>query len=205
MTDTAELTLTTLPLANLAAHPDNIRKRLGDLDELSKSIAGVGILEPLLVLPADDKGVHLVAAGSRRREGWPRRGPLHRARPDRGRGDRGDAGREPAAQRRDPDRRGQGADWDRWAREINDAQAHWDARIATFTQFFEETVPWWESVGRKLGKGPERGNVIRRCGKNGNHAWINTHRDRDATDVPDGVNPDGTVTVQRETETDGAS
>ena len=68
-----------------------------------------------------------------------------------------------------------------------------------------EDVPWWESVGRKLGKGPERGNVIRRCGKNGNHAWINTHRDRDATDVPDGVNPDGTVTVQRETETDGAS
>jgi hypothetical protein len=66
MTDTAELTLTTLPLANLAAHPDNIRKRLGDLDELSKSIAGVGILEPLLVLPADDKGVHLVAAGNRR-------------------------------------------------------------------------------------------------------------------------------------------
>lgn len=62
-----------------------------------------------------------------------------------------------------------------------------------------EDVPWWESVGRKLGKGPERGNVIRRCGKNGDHAWVNTHRDRHATDVPDGVNPDGTVTVQRET------
>lgn len=58
--------LTYLPLAKLEPHPDNVRKRLGDLTELTKSIeGGTGILEPLLVLPAM-KGKHRVVAGHRR-------------------------------------------------------------------------------------------------------------------------------------------
>lgn len=43
MTDTAELTLTTLPLDKLRGHPENIRRKVGDVDELSKSIAGVDL------------------------------------------------------------------------------------------------------------------------------------------------------------------
>lgn len=64
-TDT-HLELTYLSLDQLGPHPDNIRKNLGDLADLTKSIDGTGILEPLLVLPANDEGVHLVVAGHRR-------------------------------------------------------------------------------------------------------------------------------------------
>lgn len=54
-----------IPLDRLDPHPDNVRARLGDLDELTKSIDSKGILEPLLVLPAVE-GRHLVVAGHRR-------------------------------------------------------------------------------------------------------------------------------------------
>ena len=67
--DTTAPELVVLPLGKLAPHPDNVRRHLGDLTELSKSIAGTGILEPLLVLPANDKGIHLVVAGHRRLAG----------------------------------------------------------------------------------------------------------------------------------------
>lgn len=68
MTTTAGLTLTSIPLSKLAPHPDNVRRQIGDVDEISESIAGVGILEPLLVLPLV-KGKHLVVAGNRRLAG----------------------------------------------------------------------------------------------------------------------------------------
>ncbi|MGH9157948.1 MAG: ParB/RepB/Spo0J family partition protein, partial [Acidimicrobiales bacterium] len=50
----------------LAAHPENPRSSLGDLTELVRSIRSHGILEPLVVLPADDNGEHLLVAGHRR-------------------------------------------------------------------------------------------------------------------------------------------
>lgn len=39
---------------------------LGDLTELTRSIRSHGIIEPLVVLPADDDGVYLIVAGRRR-------------------------------------------------------------------------------------------------------------------------------------------
>lgn len=62
----AKTVMQTLPLTMLAPHPDNIRRRIGDVAELAKSIQGTGILEPLLVLPAGEDGKHLVVAGHRR-------------------------------------------------------------------------------------------------------------------------------------------
>lgn len=55
-----------LPLDVLAAHPENPRSSLGDLTELVRSIRSHGILEPLVVLPADENGQHLLVAGHRR-------------------------------------------------------------------------------------------------------------------------------------------
>jgi ParB/RepB/Spo0J family partition protein len=67
MTDTVTLELIHLAPDQLIQHPDNVRRRLGDLAELTKSIKGVGILEPLIVGPFDpDHGGHLVYAGNRR-------------------------------------------------------------------------------------------------------------------------------------------
>jgi ParB/RepB/Spo0J family partition protein len=67
-TTTTELseTVIQLPADRLAAHPDNVRASLGDLRELSRSIKAQGIIVPLLVLPANDDGVHLIVAGHRR-------------------------------------------------------------------------------------------------------------------------------------------
>jgi ParB/RepB/Spo0J family partition protein len=56
-----------LNLADLAPHPDNLRASLGDLTELVRSIRSHGILEPLVVLPANDDGVYRIIAGHRRR------------------------------------------------------------------------------------------------------------------------------------------
>src|SRR5690242_16033166 len=55
-----------VPLDRLAAHPDNPRRSLGDLTELARSVKAHGVLMPLLVLPADGDGVHLIVAGHRR-------------------------------------------------------------------------------------------------------------------------------------------
>ena len=55
-----------VPISAVAPHPDNVRQHLGDLTELVRSIKSHGVLQPLLVLPANDKGVHLVVAGHRR-------------------------------------------------------------------------------------------------------------------------------------------
>lgn len=55
-----------LNLADMAPHPDNPRESVGDLTELTRSIRSHGIIEPLVVLPADDDGVYLIVAGRRR-------------------------------------------------------------------------------------------------------------------------------------------
>lgn len=49
----------------LRPHPDNPRRTLGELAELTRSIRAHGVLMPLLVLPADSEG-HLIVAGHRR-------------------------------------------------------------------------------------------------------------------------------------------
>ena len=64
--ETTEPELCWLNLTDLAAHPDNPRGSVGDLTELVRSINAHGILEPLVVLPADEHGVHLIVAGHRR-------------------------------------------------------------------------------------------------------------------------------------------
>jgi len=55
-----------LNLADMAPHPDNPRTSLGDLTELTRSIRSHGIIEPLVVLPANADGVYLIVAGRRR-------------------------------------------------------------------------------------------------------------------------------------------
>lgn len=55
-----------LNLADMAPHPDNPRHSVGDLTELTRSIKAHGIIEPLVVLPADNDGVYLIVAGRRR-------------------------------------------------------------------------------------------------------------------------------------------
>ncbi|MGE3446674.1 MAG: ParB/RepB/Spo0J family partition protein [Microbacteriaceae bacterium] len=55
-----------LNLSDMAPHPDNPRTSLGDLTELTRSIRSHGIIEPLVVLPANDDGVYLIVAGRRR-------------------------------------------------------------------------------------------------------------------------------------------
>lgn len=67
MTPPTTLELVDLPLAKLKPHPDNVRTRITIDREMVKSIEAQGILEPLLVLPANAKGEHLVVAGHRRR------------------------------------------------------------------------------------------------------------------------------------------
>jgi ParB/RepB/Spo0J family partition protein len=64
--DTVAPELCWLALDVLRPHPDNPRTSLGDLTELSRSIRAQGILEPLLVLPANEAGEHLIIAGHRR-------------------------------------------------------------------------------------------------------------------------------------------
>jgi ParB/RepB/Spo0J family partition protein len=65
-TETVEPELCWLNLTDLAPHPDNPRTSLGDLTELTRSIRSHGILQPLVVLPADDRGVYRIVAGHRR-------------------------------------------------------------------------------------------------------------------------------------------
>jgi len=59
----AELVL--LDPRSLAAHPRNIRDDLGDLEGLTASIAAVGVIEALTVVPLADGG-HRIVAGHRR-------------------------------------------------------------------------------------------------------------------------------------------
>ncbi len=54
-----------IPLEQLRTNPLNLRRRVGDIKALTKSIAEVGIVVPLIVTPAED-GTYLLAAGERR-------------------------------------------------------------------------------------------------------------------------------------------
>jgi ParB/RepB/Spo0J family partition protein len=54
-----------IPIDQLVPHADNVRWRLGDLKDLTSSIASVGVVEPLLVSPRED-GRYTVVAGHRR-------------------------------------------------------------------------------------------------------------------------------------------
>ena len=56
----------TIPVDRLVVHPDNPRRKIGDLAELVRSVHHHGILQPLLVLPADNSGQHRIVAGHRR-------------------------------------------------------------------------------------------------------------------------------------------
>ena len=76
-----------LNLADMAPHPDNPRHTLGDLTELTRSIRAHGIIEPLVVLPADDHGVSSPPCG--RSAGRGDRGACGGSADDAGGGDRG--------------------------------------------------------------------------------------------------------------------
>ncbi len=67
-TDTNATTsdLVEIPIGQLDAHPHNIRRSLGSLDDLVRSIRTLGVLEPLIVMPADHNGRHVIVAGHRR-------------------------------------------------------------------------------------------------------------------------------------------
>ena len=56
-----------IPLTQLSAHPRNVRRNLGDLKDLTRSIRDRGIETPLVVLPADGAGIFHIVAGHRRR------------------------------------------------------------------------------------------------------------------------------------------
>jgi ParB family chromosome partitioning protein len=60
-----EATLVEIPLEQLRTNPLNLRRRVGDIKALTKSIAELGIVVPLIVTPAED-GTYLLAAGERR-------------------------------------------------------------------------------------------------------------------------------------------
>ena len=59
-------TLVHLDPEAVEVHPDNVRRDLGDLRPLIRSVKEVGVLVPLIVVPTDDGG-HMVVAGHRRR------------------------------------------------------------------------------------------------------------------------------------------
>ena len=56
-----------IDLSRLSAHPRNVRRSLGDLRDLTRSLRDRGIETPLVVLPADGAGIHHIVAGHRRR------------------------------------------------------------------------------------------------------------------------------------------
>lgn len=61
-----DATQTWLPTELLVQHPDNPRRTLGDLTELTRSVKSHGVLMPLLALPPNEDGLHLIVAGHRR-------------------------------------------------------------------------------------------------------------------------------------------
>lgn len=63
-----------LPIDKIIPARDNVRRRLGDVRDLAASIASVGIVEPLLVSPAEEAGQYVVVAGHRRLEAARRAG-----------------------------------------------------------------------------------------------------------------------------------
>ncbi|MBO3732790.1 ParB/RepB/Spo0J family partition protein [Glycomyces niveus] len=58
--------LTQIPPAQLVPHEKNAHSELRGIDALAQTVAYLGIIEPLVVLPADDEGRHTIVAGHRR-------------------------------------------------------------------------------------------------------------------------------------------
>lgn len=65
MTTTDTTVSDTLPIEHVEPNPKNLRHRLGDLADLTRSVQAVGVIEPLLVTP-NDHGTYTVIAGHRR-------------------------------------------------------------------------------------------------------------------------------------------
>ena len=63
--EVTEATLVEIPLEQLRTNPLNLRRRVGDIKALTKSIIELGIVVPLIVTPGED-GTYLLAAGERR-------------------------------------------------------------------------------------------------------------------------------------------
>lgn len=63
-----EKTLVYISVEQLLHHPENPRKNLGDLTELTESIRQNGVLQNLTVVPAEDSGHYYVVIGNRRME-----------------------------------------------------------------------------------------------------------------------------------------
>jgi ParB/RepB/Spo0J family partition protein len=60
-------TVTLIPLDDLDPADDNLRGPVGDVTDLARSIAGIGVVEPLLVCPIDGQaGRYRIVAGHRR-------------------------------------------------------------------------------------------------------------------------------------------
>ena len=59
------MNVTEIPVDQLAPHPHNVRRDIGDVTELAGSIAGVGLLQPLTVAPVSEDEF-VVIAGHRR-------------------------------------------------------------------------------------------------------------------------------------------
>ena len=62
------MTFSLLPIEDVHPHPDNVRRDLGDLTELTNSIKAQGVLQPIVVVPSDDAlaGKAMLIAGHRR-------------------------------------------------------------------------------------------------------------------------------------------
>ena len=60
-------TVVSLPVGALVPDPNNVRRRVGDVTELARSIEAVGVIEPCLVTPIDgDPDHYRLVAGHRR-------------------------------------------------------------------------------------------------------------------------------------------
>lgn len=60
-------TIVLVPVDDLVPDPNNIRKSVGDITELARSIAAVGVIEPCLVMPIEaEPGRYRLVAGHRR-------------------------------------------------------------------------------------------------------------------------------------------
>lgn len=58
--------LTQIPPARLVPHENNAHAELRNIDALAQTVEYLGIIEPLIVLPANDDGSHTIVAGHRR-------------------------------------------------------------------------------------------------------------------------------------------
>jgi ParB/RepB/Spo0J family partition protein len=67
VTTTTETRIVAVPLDELQPADDNLRGPVGDVSELARSIAGVGVIEPLVVVPLDgEPRRYRIVAGHRR-------------------------------------------------------------------------------------------------------------------------------------------